>query len=792
MSEKILESNIVTEYKNDMSRYAIAANRRRSVPDWRDGLKIVARRILTSMYFDKHCTPDRPHIKCAGIVGSTMEKYHPHGDSSIYETLVGMATWYDCKVPLVDGHGNFGNMQGDGPAAYRYTEARLSKFAEECVISELRDSKGVVDWAETFNNSDLEPEYMPAAVPLLLINGALGIGVGLMTYIPKHNLNEVIDATINLILNPEAKVLLIPDQCMPCHIIDTNWKAICNTGNGKYRARAHIEIEMDGDIPKLIIKSIPDMVTLMNAKGDEGIIPSITKMIKEGKLPQISYMIDETEKTDLRYVIELRKGSDPNYVKEYLYKHTQLEKTFTINFEVMNGIEPIRASYKSYLQFFIEFRRTTKFRVYTSLYQQYMTKWTEKQLYLRVMKSNEIDDIIYKIRHLKTIDDNSFMEYLIKTLKVTDLEAKYIMHMDVMKLSEAYYNKYVTECDTYQKNAKVYLEKITNDDIVDKEIIEELTSFKKKYGSPRLCDVIKPRDDSDIPKGEFNIVITENNYIKKLSPNDPINSYRGDNPKFVTKVENTEYILIFDKTGKVFKFPVWKVPLCDKSALGIDIRILIKNLTSDIICMTYEPTLVELSKKTKKHFLVVVTENNCIKKLDLEDFLTVTPSGITYTRLNENDFVKDLAIIPDVLDVIIYSNHKALRVNMGEIPHYKRTALGVAAMNTKETIDGLSVIYPDATHIVVVTQSGRINKFDVAGFARSSRNKAGSSVIKLGKTDNIVSIYGVNDSSILRIFTQTGTTDINISDIKIGSSISTGDKMIALKGDNIIKTRILK
>jgi DNA gyrase subunit A len=381
----------------------------------------------------------------------------------------------------------------------------------------------------------------------------------------------------------------------------------------------------------------------MNAKGDEGIIPSITKMIKEGKLPQVSYMIDETQKNDLRYVIELKKGSDPNYVKEYLYKHTQLEKTFTINFEVMNGIDPVRASYKSYLQFFIEFRKTTKFRVYTSLYQQYITKWTEKQLYLRVMKSNEIDDIIYKIRHLKTIDDNSFMEYLIKTLKVTDLEAKYIMHMDVMKLSEAYYNKYVAECDSYQKMAKVYLEKITNDDIVDKEIIEELTSFKQKYGSPRLCDVIKPRSDSDIPKGEFNIVITENNYIKKLSPNDPINSYRGDNPKFITKVENTEYILIFDKTGKVFKFPVWKVPLCDKSALGIDIRILIKNLTSDIICMAYEPTLVELSKKTKKNFLVVVTENNCIKKLDLEDFLTVTPSGITYTRLNENDFVKDLA-----------------------------------------------------------------------------------------------------------------------------------------------------
>ena len=792
MAEKIYESNVLTEYKADMVRYAIATNRRRSVPEVKDGLKIVARRILTAMYFDEHCTSDKPTIKCAGIVGSTMKKYHPHGDSSIYDTLVGMATWYNCKVPLLIPHGNFGNMQGDGPAAYRYTGAKLSPFAEECVISELRYSKDVVDWAETFNNSDYEPEYMPAAVPLLLINGALGIGVGLMTYIPRHNLGEVIDATINLIKDPDAPVVLIPDQCMKCNIIDTNWKAICNSGNGKFRVRADIQIEMDNDIPTLVIKSIPDMTILINAVGDEGIIPNITKMAKEGKLPQITRIYDDSHGEELRYVIELKKGSDPNYVRDYLYKHTMLEKTFTVNFEVMNGIEPIRMSYKSYLQFFIEFRRVTKFRVYTSLYQQSMTKWKEKQLYLRVMESKEIDDIILKIRKLKTINDKEFMEYLIKTLKVTDLEAKFIMRMDVMKLSEAYYHKYLKESEELKKQAELYLAKITNDQLIDKEIIEELEYFKKKYGQPRQCKVIKVTDDSDIPRGEFKVVITENNYIKKLSPNDPIIAYKGDNPKHVILGENTEYILIFDKNGKVFKYPIWKIPLCDKNAIGMDIRILIKNLTSDIVTMIYEPTLITYSKKINKHFLVVLTENNCIKKLDLEDFLTVTHSGITYTRLNKNDFVKDIKIVPDSLDIIIYSDHKALRVNMSEIPHYKRTALGVAAMNTKEKIDGLSVIYPDATHIVVVTSSGRINKFDVAGLARSSRNKAGSSVIKFGKNDRIVSIYGVNDSNTLKVVTASGTIDIPISSIPVGSSISAGEKMISTKGDVIIKTRILK
>jgi DNA gyrase subunit A len=574
------------------------------------------------------------------------------------------------------------------------------------VLSELFDSKGVVDWAETFDGADMEPEYLPVSVPLLLINGTYGIGVGLTSVVPKHNLNEVIDATINLILNPDAKVVLVPDHCMKCHIIDTNWKQICNTGTGNYRCRADIDIEMINDQPVLVIKSIPDMTTLCNEKADKGIIPKINELCREGKLPQIAHIADESKGENLRYEIWLKKGSDANYVRDYLYKHTKLQDTFTVNFEVMNGIEPLRLSYKAYIQYFIESDRMKKFRVYTNLYQDAMTQWQEKQLYLKVMGSNEIDNIIYKIRHQKTIDDEGFIEYLIKTLKVTDLEAHYIINMETKKLSEAYYDKYLAQSQELMSNAKEYMEKITNEELIDKEIIEELTMFKKKYGQPRQCKIIKESDDSNIPRGEFKIVITEKNYIKKIPMNDNVTSYKGDNPKFIIKTENTECILLFDRNGKVFKYPVWKIPLSDKNSMGIDVRIIIKNLTSDIISLMYEPTIVELSKREKKHFLVVATENNCIKKLDLEDFLMVTPSGITYTKLNENDFVKDVCIIPEVLDIIIYSNHKALRVNMSEIPHYKRSALGVAAMNTKETIDGLSVIYPDATHIVVVTNTG--------------------------------------------------------------------------------------
>lgn len=715
-----------------------------------------------------------------------------NSDTSIYDVICKMAAWWDCKIPLIDGHGNFGNMQGDRAAAMRYTEVKLSEFCCEAVIGDLAKSKDIVDWVPNFDESDMEPEFLPVKVPLLLINGTFGIGLGMRSEISRHNITEVIQAAIDVLKNPDAEVVLIPDHCMPCDIIDTNWKRISNTGFGTYRCRGRIDIETSpkGN-PQLVIKSIPDTVTLFLSKGgtDKGVIADINNFIKAGKLPQIIDMKDDSKGNDLRYIIELRKGSNPNFVKEYLYKHTLLQKTFRVNFEVLDGVEPLRCSYKSYIEYFINFQIDLKYRTYYSLLQTAKTKWREKQLYVMVMESGEIRNIQDKIHKMKNVSaeaKNEFMEYLIKKFNVTDIEAQFIMNMDQMRTAIGYLDIYKKEIADYQVLIDEYLNKITNEDIIKAEIIDELEYFKKKYGRPRICRVIKDKEE-DIPAGEFLIVITENNYIKKINVGDNINSFKGDTPKFVLKIDNRENLLLFNKAGKVFKLPVSKVDMCDKNSQGFDLRIMIKNYTSDTTTIMNEASVIKLASKRTKQFLVVLTSQGWIKKMDLDDFINVPPSGILYTKLNEDDFVRDITIVPNSVDVVVYSDKKALRFTMEDVNHYKRSSYGVISMNTKEPIDGLSVITKDSTYIVVISESGKINKFDATGLVCKKRNQAGSAVIKLGKTDKIHTIYGVNDSNILKIITKTGPIEVNVSDIPVGSSISGGTKYAS----NILKVSVI-
>lgn len=727
-----------------------------------------------------------------GIVGLNIPMICIH-NSSIEDAIKPLTNWFESKIPLIEGHGNFGSMQGDGAAASRYTEVRLSKFALDCLIGELKESKDIVDWVPTYDNTHKEPEYLPAAVPLLLINGTYGIGVGIKVEIPKHNLIEVLDATINLIKNPDAPVVLIPDHCMPCEIIDTNWKAISNKGEGKYKVRAVIDTEKVGDCYRLIIKSVPDRVFFDKGNAENGGTKyKILDMVKNGKLPQITRIDEDSHKDQMRIIIYLRKGSDPQFVKEMLYANTNLEDSFSVNFRVLNGIELVRMSYKSYLEFWIQERLMTKFRLYCSKLQQVRTKYHERDAYIKLLESGEIDNVINMIKKRTTIDDTAIIEYLINKLKITDLQAKFIINSNLKNLSMAYLNKYKEDAKILLEREKDYIYKITNDDVLLQEIIDELTLYKQKYGEPRKCRIIKKDEISAIPKGEFKIVITENNYIKKLNPNDYVGAYKGDNPKHIIKVENTENILLFSEQGKVYKMPVHKIPLTEKNSVGSDIRILVKGLTSNITKVLYEPNLINLSKKINKHFITVVTAGNYIKKLDIEDFLNVPPSGILFTKLNPDDYVKDILIVENNLDVIIYSNRKALRINMSEIPHYKRNTLGVAAMNTSAEIDGISIIYPDATDIVVITEQGKVNKFNITGLQKSARYKAGSSVIKLGKTDSINSIFGVNDSNVIRVTTKTTKLDINVDEIPNGSSISQGSKMIQIKSDIIVKCDVYK
>lgn len=790
--EEIIQKNSVEQYKSDMVRYSIETNRRRAFPDYKDGFKLCHRRILYVMAFDMPCRSRL--VKTAQVTGKVMGEYHPHGDSSIDNAIKPLCNWFDTYIPLIYSESNMGSMQGDGAAASRYTEIMLSEFAIEAIFNDMIQTPDIVDWLPTYSGQRMEPEYLSVAIPLLLINGTWGIGTGKSTSIPPHNINEVIDATLKLIDDPNSSIVLAPDQCMACDIVEANWKQISNSGIGTFKVRSKVDIETyDKGKPTehyaLVVKSTPDMVLIDNGK-DKGVVYQINELIDKGRLPQITNIFEDSHDNEMRLVIHLKKGSDPEYVKDYLFKATQLQTTQTVNFEVLDGIEPIRMSYKSYLLAFIAQRKITKFRQYCTQLQKARTALHEKEVCIRVIQCSEIDEIIKRIRKSKLTNDSELIDWLVKLLNITDLQAKFIINYPLKKLSPAYLTKYIEEAKEQKKIEAKCMDMIMNDYKIMEEIKQEQIYFKNKYGFPRKSRIVSQTAISNIPQGTFNVVITENNFIKKLPANEPIGSYKGDNPVQIIKIENTSDLILVTAQGRMFKVPVCKIPITEKNSIGLDIRIMVKGITSDVVSMFDCDMVKKLAKLKKKHYAVLCTKNNYIKKIDLDDITIATPGGIIMTKLNNGDLVQDVKIIPNDIDVVIYSQRKALRCPMSEIPNYKRNTIGVAAMNTKDQLDGISAIDPSITDIVVVTESGRVNKFDVSGLATSKRYKAGNNVIKLAKGDAIHSLFGAKDADILHVVTKNSKLDIVVKDIPRTSSISAGNKMINLKGDNIVKISI--
>ena len=772
MAERIMERTSKDMYIEDMVKYSIIVDRRRAFPETRDGLKPVQRRTLYSML---NLGAINRTIKCSQITGDTIGKYSPHGPSSVYAAMVVLRNWWKTKVPLITGTGNFGTLMGDGPAAERYTEARLSDFCYDCIISDIKEAKYSVDWKDNYNRSTQEPEFLPVKVPILLINGAFGIGVGLSTSIPSHNLHEVIEVTRLLIKNPKAKFCLIPDHCQPLYLFDTDWQKINDTGYGSYKVRGIVEVTEEKGFPTITVKSLPDDTTTDSVKD------KLYNLIEKKQLPMVKDIVDPS-KTTVNLKVILKKGSDPNYVIETLYNKCGVQATKTVNFEAVDDINPKRMNYREYLLDFIQFRATTKFRIYCNKYKTVSTRMHRLEVYIRAIESGEIDNIINMVKKQNTIDEVALQEYLIKKLNITDIQAEYILSTDIRKLSKGYLSKYKAEYKELSIKHDVYKRAITDDGtIIMNEIDAELAEIDRKYKSPRLCQVIAASEEKNVPKGTFKIIVTEKNFIRKIPDSERINVVRGDQPKFIIRAENTENILLFDNKGKVFKLPVHKIPVTDKSTSGTDVRILSKNLTADIISVYYEPALKHIVEVGKKHYVCVVTRKNIIKKLDMEDFLNVNLSGLMYTKLRDDDEVVGIVVAPADLDIVIYSNQKALRTHLSDIPLFKRNASGSKAMNTNEDIEGISVVYPDTQYIVVLTTNGKANNFSITGLAAHGRAKAGNNVIKLDPGDSIFTMYGACDSDKLRVVTTDGVVEIPVSEIKVKSGVAVGQKVLPTK-----------
>jgi len=779
--DNILQVDFHDTFNNNMIRYSLYVLYSRFVPDIRDGLKPVQRRAIYTMWNDVGCVSKATKRKSANTTGTVIAKYHPHNQEAVYEALKCLTNWFEIKVPLVNYDSNSGSLQGAPQAAARYTESYLSKFGLDHVIGELRDSRQIVDWSPTFDNHTIEPDSLPVQVPLLLVNGCFAIAIGRRIEIPKHSLNDVIDATIAVLRNPNAKVVLIPDPCQKCEIVDTDWKKISNTGFGYYTERGIVDIDTTQNV--LHIRSVPDLIF------SDSIMNKVEDLIKDNKIIGISDIQDHSTEEQLDIWIILKKGADPFYIKSVLYANTSLQDTKRVNMEVIDGVDIKRLSYKAYIAYFLEYRRSVKFRLYNARLQKVETRLHEIETYIKILESGDVEEIIHAIRNQRATDEEALVTWLMKKLDITDLQAKFIIHTQIGKLSKGNLNKYKTEQKNLSEQVKLFIKIITTPKMIDDEIEGELLDIKKAYGKPRQSILVSEGEADNIPEGEFKVIITEQNYCKKMPVNEPFRAYRGDAAKCMVVGDNTKDILLFDKLGKVFKLPIHKISFAAKGSAGTDIRQLVKKLTSDIICAMYLPMIEELNDKKSKYFLVIVTKGGLIKKIDLADVINTTSSGLIYSNLNNGDEVCEVLIANFKSDIVVYTNTKALRISMDDIPYLKRTALGNISIKTKEPVDGMSVITTKTDELVVVTNKGKFNKITQSALPRSVRNRAGNGVVKLAKGDYIKKIFPCIPGSKLKITRDDEVLEINIDDIKQASTISAGQKMCK---EGILKVEFIK
>lgn len=776
--EDIDSSNLIEQTKEDMRAYAIYVARFRAIPDITDGLKPLIRKIIYCLGNDFR---SRGFVKTASVTGRTIEKYSPHGDASLVNSMRNMIKF--SKVNLADGGGAWSSRVNENPAAPRYTEIKISQFAIDVFMQDIYDDPRSTDWIDNYDKRFKEPLHFPAKIPTLLILGQMGIAVGLKVSIPSHPLGEVIDTTIALIKNPKAKFCLIPDECMPCEIHDTDFQKINDTGMGTYIAQGIIDIGEYNNHPALFVRSLPDFTFFSSIK------ESINNMWQQKKMPYIVDMISRSDERTGKFVMEeviiLQKGADPYFVREFLYANTSLRQTRQVKLIVIKNEKlEENMSYREYLLNFINFRRLTVFRKKNAELQKYRTAIYEREFYVKVMSNKDIDKIIAMIRKHKTREDSVLIDYLIDKLKITTSQAKFLLKVNLSKLSAGHLQEYKDQLKEFQRREKEILDLLLDPKNIDKYIINEMLEIKRKYDTPRVCKIVSKSESLGIAPGTFRLVFTKKNFIRKIGENENITGLGNDAVNFILTVDNTDDILIFTSIGRVFKFPVHKIPLYTKGSNGIDIRILNKYISSNIVCAARVSTLETLAKSKKfKNFLFVVSRKGYIKKIDLDDIIAAIPSGIIFSKLDQGDYVKNIIFGPSKMDILVYAGPKVLRIPAKEVPYLKRSTKGNRVSTATTEIDGMNFAIPNATDLVIVTKLGFVNRIPITLVPTTTRGKAGTKVIKLAKAtkshpeDSILSIWPCCEQNNIVVNEGRSIKTVPVSEIKIGTTISSGVPM---------------
>lgn len=793
--DKIIPVSLEEEMKSSYIDYSMSVIVARALPDVRDGLKPVHRRVLYGMY-ELGLQYNRPYKKSARIVGEVLGKYHPHGDSAVYDSMVRMVQDFSLRYPLVDGQGNFGSVDGDSPAAMRYTEARLARITEEM----LRDlDKNTVDFAPNFDDSLQEPTVMPAYLPNLLVNGASGIAVGMATNIPPHNLNEVIDGLIALIKNPDITIeklmkhVIAPD--FPTGGMIFGYQGVRDaylTGRGKIIVRAKANIEtLKNNRENIIITELPYQVNKAN------LIEKIAELVKEGKITDISNIRDESDRDGMRVVIELKRDSQPNVVLNNLYKFTQMQTTFgVIMLALVHGI-PRVLNLKEVMQHFLNHRmdvliKRTKFELDAAERRAHILEGY-------IIALDNIDEVIETIK--KSRDVETAKNNLMRKFKLSEIQAKAILDMRLQRLTGLERKKIE---DEYKETIKLIekLKGILTNEEKRKEIIkEELLYLKDKFGDERRTEIIYDYEEFSlediIAEEDVVVTISHKGFIKRF----PVSGYRkqarggkgvtGAGTKDDDFIEHMfiatthQYILFFTDKGKCYWLKVFEIPEAGRASRGRSVLNLINKEKDEEIT-----AFVNVKEFREDQFLVMATEQGTIKKTVLSAYGNVRKGGINAINLNSGDRLIAVKMTEGNNDIVLGTrNGFAIRFKESDVRDMGRTATGVRGIKLSkgDIVVGLIVIKRQTT-ILVVTEKGYGKRSDISEYRTTHRGGKGIITVKTNdKVGKMISMLEVTDNEeLIIISTQGMVIRQGISDIRVMGRNTQGVRVIRLnEGDSI-------
>ena len=729
---KYIPVEINGELKKSFISYAMAVNVSRAIPDVRDGLKPVQRRIIYAMgengYFH-----ERQHVKCARIVGEVMGKYHPHGDSSIYEALVRLAQDFSINCPQVDGHGNFGSVDGDPAAAQRYTEARLSKIAGEM----LRDiNKDTVDFYPNYDNTEMQPRVLPSRFPNILVNGSDGIAVGMATYIPPHNLTEVINGVIALIDDPEISIddlmEYIPAPDYPTKGLILGGSAIKHaykTGRGGVilRARTEIEENMNTGKSRIIVTELPYQVNKAR------LIVSIADMVKDKRIEGIANVQDESGRDGLRIVIDIKKDYNPQVILNFLFKHTQLQVSNGIILLALVDNQPKLLNLKEILYYYLEHQKDIIVRR-----TQFDKKKAEERAHILeglVIALQNIDEVIALIKGSK--DKNDANTKLIERFGLSEAQSQAILDMRLQRLTNLEDIKIREELDNLKKAIADYIDILSNESRVLEIIKTELIEIRDKFGTERKTEITLDYSGIDIEdlieKEDVVISLTHQGYVKRI----PVEEYRSQNrggrgvsshkTKEEDYVENIfvtsthDYIMFFTNLGRVYKIKGYEIPEASKQAKGRAIINLLQLSTGERVT-----AMIPVPNGTTGN-LMMATKKSLIKKTDLAEFESIRKVGKIAIKLTEDDELINVQFSSGEDDVLCASSlGKCIRFNEKDVRQMGRTAQGVKCMSLKPDdyiVD--MIIIKDGYDLLTITSKGYGKRSDQSEYRTQGRNGKG-------------------------------------------------------------------